>query len=416
MSGLCGKAMVPAIVSSAGAPAAVTIAQALGPLGVPIHALSNMHHAAAWYSRYTVTRHLTDLGVGGTRTHHNVHEPESLLSYMIDRLDRGVIFPGTDSNVRFLAQHKQRLLDEGFSLLIPDADALARAANKSDVAEFCRDHGFPVPRTLTIDSHDDLRAVRNELRFPIVLKGVFVKNHKFVASPDELDACYAAFLARFAKKTPQVQGVAQEWIPGGDELFAKLYVICDQQSRVISFHSLRRLRVHTRRDGSQGDTLIAKTERIQPLLDQWLPFFPAVRWVGVASLETKYDERDGQYKLIEINPRPWAILKISVDCGMNVPLQYYRLAQGEAIESQSDFRENQYYIRLLWGNRDFPEPVASLGMWINRRITLREVLRVYWELARNSRRLTIDVGHLRDPMPTLACMYYYGIRHFKGWF
>jgi predicted ATP-grasp superfamily ATP-dependent carboligase len=407
---------VPAIVSSAGAPAAVTIAQTLGPLGVPIHAVSNMAHPAAWYSRYTVGRHLTDLGPGGTRTHSNVHEPESLLTYMIERLDRGVVFPGTDSNIRFLARHKQRLLDEGFRLLIPDTDALARAANKSDVAVFCREHAFPVPRTRTIDSRDDLRVVRGELRFPVVLKGVFVKNHKFVGSADQLDACYDAFLARFAKKTPQTRGVAQEWIPGGDENFAKLYVVCDEQSRVVAYHSLRRLRVHTRRDGSQGDTLIAKTERIQPLIDQWLPFFPAVRWVGVASMETKYDPRDGLYKLIEINPRPWAILKISVDCGMNVPLLYYRLAQGESVEPADDFEEDRYYIRLLWGNRDFPEPVATLGMLINRRIRLREVLRVYRELACNVGRLTIDVGRLRDPLPTLACMYYYGIRHFKGWF
>jgi hypothetical protein len=55
-------------------------------------------------------------------------------------------------------------------------------------------------------------------------------------------------------------------------------------------------------------------------------------------------------------------------------------------------------------------------MLINRRITLREIVRLYGELARNFRRLTIDVGRLRDPMPTLAGMYYYGIRHFKGWF
>ena len=409
-------AKLPAIVSSAGAPAAVTIAQALGPHGIPIHALSNMDHAACWYSRYTTASHRTEIGVGGTSTHHNVHEPESLLRYMIERLDRGVIFPGTDSNIRFLAQHKQRLLDEGFRLLIPDADALARAANKSDVADFCREHGFPIPHTVTVDSADDLRRVRSELRFPIVLKGVFVKNHKFVSRPDELDGCYDAFLRRFSKKTPQTRGVAQEWIPGGDENFAKLYVICDTQSRVVAHHTLRRVRVHTRRDGSQGDTLIARTERIQPLVDQWLPFFDAVRWVGVASMETKYDERDGRYKLIEINPRPWAILKVSIDCGMDVPLLYYRLAQGEPVEPRDDFEENRYYIRLFWGNRDFPEPVASLGMLLNGKISLGEVLRVYWELARNLRRLTIDVGTLRDPMPTLACMYYYGIRHFKGWF
>lgn len=409
-------AKLPAIVSSAGAPAAVTITQTLGPYGIPIHALSNMDHAAAWYSRYNTTRHRTELGTGGTRTHHNVHEPDSLLDYMIERLERGVVFPGTDSNIRFLARHKQRLLDEGFRLLIPDVDALARAANKSDVAVFCRENDFPVPRTITIDSSADLVRVGDELRFPIVLKGVYVKNHKFVERPEDLADCYETFVRRFAKKTPQTQGVAQEWIPGGDDRFAKLYVICDHDSRVVAYHTLRRVRVHTRRDGSQGDTLIAKTERVEPLLDRWLPFFPAVRWVGVASMETKYDERDGQYKLIEINPRPWAILKISVDCGMNVPLLYYRLAQGERVEPQVDFEENRYYIRLLWGNRDFPEPIASLGMLINRRITLREILRVYGELLLNVGRLTIDVGRLRDPLPTLACMYHYGIRHFKGWF
>jgi predicted ATP-grasp superfamily ATP-dependent carboligase len=407
---------LPAIVSSAGAPAAVTITQTLGPLGIPIHALSNMDHAAAWYSRYTTGRHRIELGVGGTRTHHNVHEPESLLHYMLERLERGVVFPGTDSNIRFLAEHKQSLLDAGFRLLIPDARALARAANKSDVAVFCREHGFPVPRTITVDGPSDLERVRDELRFPIVLKGVYVKNHRFVSRVEELDARYEAFLARFSGKTSRTQAVAQEWIPGGDDRFAKLYVICDERSQVIAQHSLRRLRVHTRRDGSQGDTLIAKTERIQPLIDQWRPFFPAVGWVGVASMETKYDERDGLYKLIEINPRPWAILKISIACGMNVPLLYYRLAQGEAVEATTDFEEGRYYIRLFWGNRDFPEPVATLGMLLNRRIAPREVLRVYGELLRNARRVTVDVGTLRDPLPTLACMYYYGVRHFKGWF
>jgi hypothetical protein len=152
------------------------------------------------------------------------------------------------------------------------------------------------------------------------------------------------------------------------------------------------------------------------MIEQWLPFFRAIRWVGVASMECKLDERDGLYKLIEINPRPWAILKISVACGVNVPLLYYRLARGEDLPPQAGFEEGRYYIRLLWGNRDFPEPAATLGMLWNRRITPREVLRVYGELLRNAGRVTIDVGSLDDPLPTLACMYHYGVRHFRGWF
>jgi predicted ATP-grasp superfamily ATP-dependent carboligase len=410
------SAKVPAIVCSAGNPAAVTITQTLGPMGIPIHALSNMDRPACHFSRYTTTCHTTPTGRGGSARHDNVHEPESLLAYLADHVERGVLFPGTDANVRFLSRHKRRLLDEGFRLCIPDEAVLTKAVNKSDLADFCAERGFPVPRTVVVDSASDLQAVVDRLQFPVVLKGVFMKNHAFVAGADALPDTYELFLRRFGGKTDQCRAVAQEWIPGPPDRFAKLYVVCDEQSRVIAHHTLRRVRVHVRRDGSQGDTLIAKTEKIQPFIDRWLPFFEAIRWVGVASLECKYDARDGEYKIIEINPRPWAILKVSVDCGVNVPLLYYRLALGEPVERQTQFAEDQYYIRLLWGNIDVPEPWRSLGMLATRRITLREVWRVYRTLIRNRRRVSIDVGSLRDPWPTLACMYYYGVRYFTRWF
>jgi len=357
-----GADVVPAIVCSGGNPAAVTITQTLGRQGIPVHVLSNMDQPASRFSKYATSCHLTDHGRGGSPRHDNVHEPDSLLDYLIDHVERGVLFPGTDANVRFLARHKRRLLDEGFRLCIPDEEVLTTAVNKSDLVEFCSRHGFPVPQTAIVDSAADLDRVRRELRFPIVLKGVFMKNHCFVTGPDEIERSYERFLRQFKGKTDNPRAVAQEWVPGPPERFAKLYVVCDEQSRVVASHTLRRLRVHIRKDGSQGDTLIAKTEEIQACADRWLPFFEAVRWVGVASMECKLDDRDGEYKVIEINPRPWAILKVSVDCGVNVPQLYYRLALGESPASQTGFEENRYYIRLLWGNIDVPEPWRSLGM------------------------------------------------------
>jgi predicted ATP-grasp superfamily ATP-dependent carboligase len=407
---------LPAIVSTASGPAAVTITQTLGRRGIPIHALSNMKHAAAFYSRYTVARHRTPIGVGGSDLRNNVEEPEALLDYLENHVERGVLFPGSDNNIRFLARHKQRLLDAGFRMCIPDEDVLNKALNKSDVTVVCRRHGFPVPQTIVVDSRDDLAEVRRELQFPIVLKGVYKKNHRLVRGAGQLASEYDAFLSRFRGKTERHQAVAQEWIPGGPETFAKLYVMCDLDGRVVATHQLRRLRVQTRRDGSQGDTLVAKTERIPEMVEQWLPFFEAIGWVGMASMECKYDERDGLYKLIEINPRPWAILKVSVDAGVDIPLLYYKLAQGERVEPLHDFRENQYYIRLLWGNLDAPEPAAALSMLWFGHIGLREVLSVYGRLLRNVKRLTVDVGRPSDPMPTLAAIYHQGIHNFKDWF
>jgi predicted ATP-grasp superfamily ATP-dependent carboligase len=321
---------LPAIVSTASDIAAVTITQTLGPLGIPVHALSNVKHAPAFYSRYTTTCHRTPIGVGGSDIRDNVHEPDELMEYMLENVERGVLFPGSDGNIRFLARHKQRLLEAGFHLCIPDEDALLKALNKSDLALFAAEHGFPIPETRVVDSAADLVRVRDELRFPIVLKGVFKKNHRLIKTRDELASGYDTFLDGFRGKTDRIRTVAQEWIPGPSEAFAKLYVMCDHDGTVKATHQLRRLRVHSRKDGSQGDTLAARTERIQALADEWIPFFKRLGWVGMASMECKRDPADGRYKLIEINPRPWAILKISVDCGMNIPWLYYRLAQGEA--------------------------------------------------------------------------------------
>jgi predicted ATP-grasp superfamily ATP-dependent carboligase len=407
---------LPAIVSTASGPAAVTITQTLGRLGIPIHTLSNMKHAAAAYSRYTTVRHRTPIGVGGSDTRNNVVEPESLLDYLETRVRRGVLFPGSDNNIRFLSRHKQRLLDAGFKLCIPDEKVLLTALNKSDVAVFCRDNGFPIPRTVVVNSRDDLPEVTRELQFPIVLKGVYKKNHRLVQSAGELVREYDAFLERFQGKTEQTQAVAQEWIPGGPEKFAKLYVMSDLDARVVATHQLRRMRVQTRRNGSQGATLIARTERIPAMVEQWLPFFEALGWTGMASMECKYDERDGLYKLIEINPRPWAILKVSVDAGVNIPLLYYKLAQGERVEPTDEFRENQYYIRLIWGNLDIPEPAASLSMLLFGQIGLGEVLRVYGELLAHPTRVSVDVGTPVDPVPTLSALYYQGVHNFKSWF
>lgn len=407
---------VPAIVSSAGNPAAVTIVQTLGPLGIPIHALSNVDHAACWYSRYTTERHRTPVGEGGQRAYDNIQEPEALLDYMLEKVQRGVLFPGSDANIRFLSGHKQRLLDAGFHLLIPDEDVLRIAANKSDVAMFCAENGFAVPRTVVVRSRADLDQVRDALKFPVVLKGVYLKNHRFVDTKDDLDRCYDEYMAKARRHPVDAEGVAQEWVAGGDDRFVKLYVVCDQDSRVVASHTLRRMRVHTRRDGSQGDTLAARTERVQAVIDHWVPFFTRIGWVGVASLECKYDPQDGSHKLIEINPRPWAILKISVDCGINVPLLYYRLAQHEAVEPQEAFEEGRYYIRLIWGNLDLPEPVAVAGMLLTGRIRPWEVVSLYWKILRSLPRLTIDVGRLRDPAPTLACIFHHGVRRFGNWF
>jgi biotin carboxylase len=54
-------------------------------------------------------------------------------------------------------------------------------------------------------------------------------------------------------------------------------------------------------------------------------------------VEFKHDERDGGFKLMEINPRFWASLELAIASGIDFPLLAARLATGEEIEPVEDY-------------------------------------------------------------------------------
>ena len=62
-------------------------------------------------------------------------------------------------------------------------------------------------------------------------------------------------------------------------------------------------------------------------------------------VEFKKDPRDGQCKLMEINPRFWGSLELSVLSGVNFPYLLYRMETEGDIEPVIDYKEG---IRCRW--------------------------------------------------------------------
>src|SRR4029077_3602676 len=63
----------------------------------------------------------------------------------------------------------------------------------------------------------------------------------------------------------------------------------------------------------------------------------ALHWHGVAMVEFKMDA-NGRYWLMEINPRLWGSLALSVDTGVNFPLGLLQVARGEQPSAQPDYK------------------------------------------------------------------------------
>ena len=58
------------------------------------------------------------------------------------------------------------------------------------------------------------------------------------------------------------------------------------------------------------------------------------RFHGISQVEFKYDARDDQYKLLEINGRAWSWIKLPAFSGVNLPLiQYYDLTNDPRLDA-----------------------------------------------------------------------------------
>jgi predicted ATP-grasp superfamily ATP-dependent carboligase len=89
----------------------------------------------------------------------------------------------------------------------------------------------------------------------------------------------------------------------------------------------------------------------QAMVERSFALLQAMEWQGVAMLEFKMDRRDGVAKLMEMNPRFWGSLQLATDAGMNFPLLLYRLACGENVPPQFEYRSGMKS-RWLLGDLD----------------------------------------------------------------
>jgi predicted ATP-grasp superfamily ATP-dependent carboligase len=72
-------------------------------------------------------------------------------------------------------------------------------------------------------------------------------------------------------------------------------------------------------------------------------------------VEFKKDIRDGEYKLMEINPKFWGSLDLSIACGVNFPKLLVEMALNGDIEPVFNYSKNIFY---RW---PFPDDLLHLS-------------------------------------------------------
>lgn len=204
--------------------------------------------------------------------------------------------------------------------LTPPAAAFAQAFDKRRTQALAAELGIPVPtRFSAAEAAAQLRRGNAVLTVKPATDVGGGQGLAHVRTPDELQRAIAHAEERHGSS------LIEDFIPGDAGQMRMALLLFDRRSRLAAAFTSRKLRQWP---AQGGRTVVSRSTHDPDLVEQVRPWFERCGWVGPAEAECKLDPRDGQLKLIEINPRPVAYLRFAVRCGVNLPLLTAELARG----------------------------------------------------------------------------------------
>lgn len=285
--------------------------RSLGRRGVHVVGTARNADAPALASRYCDETHvLPDPG-------EDVAAYARALRSLARRPDVDAIVPLSEVDAYVLSRHR-----DAFATHVgtpwPDADVMRTAQDRVALFERAADAGVRTPETALLGEFDawtDRYVVKPRHTVVVVDGGARTGTasvHEAGVEPD-----VTSFVDEMGHEP-----IAQAYVPSAGEFgFFALY---DHGTPVATFQH-RRVRSYTY-DG--GASVYRESIADDALADAGRRVLDALDWHGPAMVEFRKDARDGEYVLLEVNPRFWGSLPLAVAAGVGFPAAYWTLSMG----------------------------------------------------------------------------------------
>ncbi len=360
---------------------ALGIARSAGRLGIPVHRIARERWAPARLSRYSRGWSRIPDGASAAEILEFLHECSS-------RVGRALLIPIDDAASVFVDEHGQAL--EADFLFPRQPVGLAQAlSSKREMYELCMRHEIPTPASAFPKSEAELLEYAERGAFPTVLKcinaGDAPPSAPRVAIVEDRDQLLAAYGQMESPGAPNL--MIQEYVPGKPETIWMFNGYFDGQSACRVGFTGKKIR---QTPPYTGATTLGVCLPNQIVEDATVRLMAAVGYRGILDIGYRFDQRDGQYKLLDVNPRIGGTFRLFVgENGLDVLRTMYLDLTGQEVPSTT-LSEDRRWIVEPW------DLASSLTYWRRGDITLGEWLR-------SLRRVREDAWFAADdPLPFLA--------------
>jgi D-aspartate ligase len=331
----CGRGGV--VVTSSGSPAnRLGIIRGFGRRNIPVIYLDFEQSSIVKYSKYITVR-LKSPNPADSETEYI----NALLDFGRLTKDRMIIIPASDREVLILAKYKQKL-EKFYGLPVSPFETTQKLVNKKEFYKWLIHEKISHPKTYFPKSIDDLQVIAHTVPYPYVIKPVYshIFQEKFgqkcfiVNTARDLDQA-----VRRLQTTPGLEVVIQEVVPGKE--MHSLYMYLDVKSRLLGVSGYDKIR-HWPVDFGFGSFCTSKWR--PDLAKLCVELLQTTGYYGFAEAEFIRDQRDQQYKLIEINPRTTLQNRLPASCGADIEFIAYLDSMGKQTTRLVRCREDAFWV------------------------------------------------------------------------
>ena len=365
---------------------ALGVIRSLGQRGIPCIVIDNIPRAA-WFSRYAIR-----CFKWSTRM-----EDEKFIAFLLNlgklhHLEQWVLFPTQDEIVELIACHTAEL-SQVYRLITQDWEIVRWANDKRLTYQMAEEVGVPYPKTVYVTHKDELANL--DMPFPVIIKPAISVHLQYTTHLKALPASNAQELLRqydcaITSIHPD-EVMIQQIIPGDGHTQYSIATFCEDGA-IKAWMTARRTRQYPI-DYGLGSSFVEAIEipDLLPLAEKVLGY---MRVSGMVEVEFKYDERDKQYKLLDINVRPWGWHALCIPCGLDFSYIQYCFAIDAPLPAwptQIDY--NHHWVRML---TDVPAGIQEMRAEIT-------TLAAYLKSLKG--RTAFSVFNWYDPLPMFGDTY-----------
>lgn len=237
--------------------------------------------------------------------------------------DKPVLIPVALDSLMAVARYSSSL-EQHADFIVPSLESMQIADDTNRLIEAAVKAGVPCPETTTLKPGETIGQLSERLKYPVVIKyrkGEALKlgpakRYRIIRDP-------GAFIAAFSEMhSIQEFPIVQQYISGSGFGVSAVF---DRKGEPLEIFCHKRLREYP---VTGGPSCFCESIWDDRLVDHAVRLLKALNWRGVAMVEFKGDLKDGVY-LMEVNPRFWGSLPLSIISGCDIPYAVYRAASGE---------------------------------------------------------------------------------------